>query len=98
MSTLTSGGPEDTIKHLFIDCRNIRELKELLCTKIQIKTVGEEEILYHEGRIKWKKKISEIVAAYCHSIWISRAKLYYGNITSEQDVKSTMKAIFFGIH
>ena len=68
-------------------------MKQLLERNIQCQTLGEREILYHEGRIKMKKKENNMVAAFKHTILITHAKLYYGNITV-QEIKDTLTAIF----
>lgn len=85
------GEKDETIKHLFIDCRLIQSLKKWIENKLQIRTLGEEEILFHEGRLKMRQKMNEMVAAYKHSIWITRGKLYHGEIKTEKEIQETMK-------
>lgn len=78
---------------------NCSEIKELLTKLLQIidpqqnRTLSEEEILYHEGRIKSKKKEKKLIAIYKHTIWTIRAKLYYGEIT-RNDIKDSLKHLF----
>jgi hypothetical protein len=48
------------------------------------RTLGEEEILFHEGRTKMKKKANMIIAAFKQSIWQARARLFYGQINKSQ--------------
>jgi hypothetical protein len=57
------------------------------------KSLGEEEIIYHEGRIKMKKKENIIVSAFKQSIWQTRARLFYGEITKNQ-VQNDMERLF----
>lgn len=88
------GEADETLKHLFIECRLVKNLKDLLQNRIQVRTLSQEEILFHEGRVKWRKKANESIGAYKQAIWFTRAKLYYGNIASETETKDTMRAIF----
>ena len=90
------GTESETVKHLFINCQEIRYLKEaleeIICPNAG-KTLSEEEIIYHVGHIKMKKKANELIAIYKHAIWTTRALLYYGEIC-RQDLRETMTAIF----
>ena len=56
-------------------------------TWLQGRTLSEEEIFYHEGRMKMRKKDSEKVASYKHSIWRVRAARYYGQIQDDRELK-----------
>ena len=86
----------ETIQHVFINCEKIKRAKHLLESLIDTdphNTLSEEEILYHEGRIKSKKKDNRLVATYKHSIWICRALLYYGEVT-EFEITDSILAVF----
>lgn len=78
------GREPETIRHVFLKCEKVKELKRLLERIIDTKTtrtLSEEEILYHEGRVKMIKKANELIASYKNVIWATRARLYYGEIT-----------------
>lgn len=84
-------GPE-TIRHTFIECAKVQKLKmqlERWIEPLNTRTLSEEEILFHEGRIKFKKKSNALIAQYKHIIWTSRAKLYHGELT-RKDVTDYM--------
>ena len=86
----------ETIKHLFIECEKIRTLKRMIEKIIDPqtgRTLSEEEIIYHEGRIKMKKKPNRLVALYKHVIWTTRAKLYYGEI-DVKNINATLTSTF----
>jgi hypothetical protein len=86
----------ETIRHLFIHCTEIRALKLKIEKNMNLlngKSLGEEEIIYHEGRIKMKKKENIIVSAFKQSIWQTRARLFYGEITKNQ-VQNDMERLF----
>lgn len=87
----------ETIRHVFLNCDKVQRFKMMLekwVEPVMSRTLTEEEILYHEGRTKWKKKANNLIAQYKYSIWISRAKLYYGEIKRDNltdDMIYTMK-------
>jgi exonuclease III len=90
------GKEKETIRHLFIHCTEIKALKLKIEKGMKIlngRTLGEEEIIFHEGRIKMKKKENRIVAAFKQSIWQARAKLYYGEICQNQ-LKTDIERLF----
>ena len=85
----------ETPTHLFVECRHVHFIKrilEKLIDPLMARTLSEEEILYHEGRIKMKKKASTLISIYKHSIWICRAKLYYDEI-KRKDLHSTLQSL-----
>ena len=91
------GDTRETAKHLFINCTMIRELKEKLereLDKDRNRTLSEEEILYHEGRLKERKKLRGYVAYYKQTIWQSRALIYYGHISGQRKIKATMLSMY----
>ena len=59
------------------------------------RTVTEEEILYHEGRAKMRKKDHEHIAAFKQSIWQVRALLFYGEV-ERGAIEITLSRIFEG--
>ena len=82
----------ETTKHLFIECEKVRIIRrtvEKIIDPFRGRTLSEEEILYHEGRIKMLKKASRLISVYKHVIWSVRAKLYYGEIDKE-DIMSEL--------
>lgn len=94
--TLCGNEPE-TIQHIFIRCVKVQKLKSMLerwIEPISARTLSEEQILYHEGRSKMKKKENHWIAMYKHTIWTSRAKLYHGEINQSglvDDMTYTLK-------
>lgn len=91
------GAPGEDLGHMFVNCRLIEEIKRTMERKIDPdhgRSLGEEEILFHEGRIKMKKKSFKIVTAYKHTIWITRGKKYYENITDEVQLKTILRLLF----
>ena len=88
------GDKDETIHHLFIECRLIQDSKQRLENRCKVRTLGEEEILFHEGRLKMRNKhLSESVAAFKHAIWKTRAKLFYGAILTEAEVQTTLYSL-----
>lgn len=88
------GEKDETIRHIFLECRMVQDLKMLMENKLQTRTLGEEEILFHEGRLKMKKKANETVAAYLHAIWRTKGKLFHGSIRTVTEIKETMKSLW----
>ena len=82
----------ETTKHLFLECEKIQSTKVKLEQCVGRRT-NEEEILYHEGRAKMKKKVNDAIAAYKHSIWTGRAMKYTGEITDTQ-VETVIQKLF----
>ena len=87
------GKSDETREHLFIHCHIIQPLMKIL-NKVFGRTLSEEEILYHEGRITMKKKMKNLIAKFKQCIWQTRAKLYYGEISNELEMIETMIYIF----
>ena len=85
----------ETFEHLFIKCDKIQgifsDLEKII--KHTGRTLSEEEILYHEGRVKMKKKSQNIIAAFKQTIWQVRAKLYYNEIDF-REIECTLKYNF----
>lgn len=84
------GLERETQAHLFCHCPNVKRLKKILECKLDSsvhRTLSEEEILYHECRVKMKRRCHELISQYKMTIWSVRAKLYYGEVKkSEIDV------------
>lgn len=89
------GTNDETIQHLFIECPMVQNLKTTIIRKGNFRTLTEEQILYHEGRSKMRKKQNEVIALYKHCIWITRAKLFYGTINRNQ-ITDTLKYMYEG--
>ena len=88
------GREEETFKHLFMQCSRIQKSYIRIRTLIKNpgRTLSEEEIMYHEGRITMKKKEQNIIAAFKQSVWQTRAKLYYGEIKNIE-IEDTLQYI-----
>lgn len=83
---------DETRTHILMLCPYTVELKKQL-DKRAGRTLSEEEMLYHEGRIKMRKKLKNAIASYKQTIWQFRAKLYFREIQLE-NVKSQLKVTF----
>lgn len=86
--------PEST-QHVFLECAQTRTLKrvlEKLINPTNPKTLTTEEMIFHEGATKSDRKANKLIAAYKHSIWVARAKLYYGEIT-RHELRDVMLAL-----
>ena len=91
------GNLNETLNHLFMDCTMVRELKQLMESQmnwLRTRTLGEEEILYHEGRVKMRKKARTLIGNYKHSIWITRALCFYGEIETIPEIKAKMTHLY----
>ena len=91
------GNLNETLNHLFMDCTMVRELKQLMESQmnwLRTRTLGEEEILYHEGRVKMRKKARTLIGNYKHSIWITRALCFYGKIETTPEIKAKMTHLY----
>ena len=55
------------------------------------RTLSEEEIIYHEGRTKMKKKLRDLIASYKQNIWQIRAQIYHGELTSTLEIQNALK-------
>ena len=86
------GEEDETREHLFNRCKNIRTLK-LRLNKSVGRTLSEEAIIFHEGRIKMKKKDHENITIMKQTIWQVRAMLYYGEI-KPSEIENTLLAKF----
>lgn len=87
----------ETAKHLFSECVMTRDLKLAMESRLnwtQPRTLGEREILFHEFRIKMKRKDHMILVAYKSSIWQTRGLLYYGHIHSPNEIRMKMMELF----
>lgn len=84
---------EETREHLFYHCSLVQELRSIINTRLG-KTLSEMEIIYHEGRAKFKKKSKNMIAIYKQVIWQIRAKIYYGELKTELEIKNAMKYAF----
>lgn len=86
----------ETTKHIFVECTLVQRLKSELesrMTSTGVRTLTEEELIYYEGLLKWRKKI-RMVAAYTHAIWRTRGLLYYGHINGHSEIKNKMMELF----
>ena len=91
------GQDGETMVHLFITCTMVRDLKRKMESEmnwLQGRTLGEEEILYHEGTVKMRKKDSEKIGLFKHSIWIVRGLRYYGQIQNDEEVKTKLRHLY----
>jgi hypothetical protein len=88
------GLERETVHHVFLTCCRVQKLRRTLEKRVNAgKSLSEEEILYHEGRTKMKKKVNATIAEYKHVIWITRAKIYYGE-TNKKDMEREMQIMF----
>ena len=73
----------ETRQHLFHRCRIVQTTLKYLQSLIG-KTLSEEELLYHEGNQKMRKKVHFCISDFKQTIWIIRALLYYGEIKQNE--------------
>ena len=87
------GANGETLEHLFITCPMVRELKREMEARMNWlggRTLSEEEIIFHEGIVKMRKKDRTLISLYKHTIWIIRALKYYGQIHDGQDIRNKL--------
>ena len=76
----------ETINHIFINCPKIQKLKKHVENQCSLNNsnLGSEEIIFHEGVTVADKNANSKIARYKHTIWILRAKIYYGQLTNNR--------------
>ena len=82
---------DETREHLFFKCDFVKQSLKILERMIG-RTLSEEEIFYHEGRIKMRKKDHMNIAAFKQTVWQVRAKLYHGEI-KQHEIRDTLSQI-----
>jgi len=86
------GKNTETREHLFVNCETTQGVRKILHKRLG-RTISEEEMIYHEGRAKMKKREKNMIAALKQTIWQIRAKLFYGEIRNN-DICSHLKMTF----
>ena len=82
----------ETREHLFLKCNKIQITLKYL-ERVIGRTISEEEIIYHEGRHKMRKKDNYLLSSFKHAIWIVRGLLYYGEI-KPSEIENSVLNIF----
>ena len=85
------GSEAETRRHLFMKCKYITDTLKYLQSVIG-RTLSEEELIYHEGNQKMRKKENQYVSDFKQTVWTIRALKYYGEV-AQQEIESSMVAM-----
>lgn len=88
------GKEDETISHLFLKCRMITPTVKLV-EKLIGRTLSEEALIFYEGlggRIK--KKERNAIATLKQAVWITRAKIFSGEIYGSTEIEQTVINVY----